>query len=104
MLIKELTMSIVEMPYLGEGVAEQSEYLAPHPLYEEHAALAREVRDRLNIACYLEGLAEGIAAQGDINCAGRLWEAAETLREISEVSLSPRVVVHELPYEEARAA
>jgi DNA-binding CsgD family transcriptional regulator len=96
-------MSIVEMPHLRESLAAQSEGLVPHPLHEERAALAREVRDRLNIACYLEGLAEGIAAQGDINCAGRLWEAAETLREISEVSLPPRAPVHELPYGDARA-
>jgi hypothetical protein len=96
-------MSIVEMPHLRQALAAQSECLAPHPRYEERVALAREVRDRLNIVCYLEGLAEGMAAQGNINCAGRLWEAAETLREISEVSLPPRAPVHELPCGEARA-
>ena len=45
--------------------------------------------NNLNIAFYLEGLAAVVAIQGNPAQAGRLWGAAEVLRETMETPIPP---------------
>lgn len=89
-------MSARGLFHLSKRASVQRDQPAPHMLYEEHKAFTTAVEERLNIACYLEGLAGGIAAQGDRASTARLWQAAEILREMSDRARpSIKRVIHE---------
>ena len=94
-------MSVVETIHLNEAMAVQNEHPVSWSLYEENTAYTGAVRERFNIACYLEGLADGIATQGNIKDASRLWEASEILRAMSGLVLAP---IEHTVGEHARAA
>ncbi len=70
-------------------------------LYENLLPLVKEVDDNGLTAFILEGLAEVLAAQGEVAWAARLWGAAESLRVSSGFPLLP---VDLIDYEPAVAA
>lgn len=81
---------IAESLYLLAKVrASQRNYAEAYNLYKESLAKYQESGDRWYIAACLEGLGEMVAAQGQLAWAGRLWGAAELLRETIGVPLSP---------------
>ena len=59
---------------------DQGDYSTSHALYAESLAIQRTLSDRSVIAISLEGLAEGMAALGDVLRAARIWGAMERLR------------------------
>lgn len=75
-------ISSVELFQLNEMAPDTGNYAATCPLDVEPMAVARAVGDHLHIAFYLEGLADGVATQGERVCTARIWAAAATLREV----------------------
>src|SRR2546430_17033690 len=65
---------------LAKVVAIQGDHTTARALYEESLTIAR-VGHKLNIASGLEGLASMVALQGELTWAGRLWGAADALRD-----------------------
>ena len=75
---------------LARVEANQGDYQTARPLYEQSMAMAViGVDDKGLIPSCLEGLASGIAAQGELVWAARLWGAAEVHREFIGVPLLP---------------
>ena len=111
-LLEECLLLFREVGVRGEDLAEslsllakiatiQDDYATGGALYEESLALAREVGDKRNIASNLEGLASVVATQGEPAWAGRLWGAAEALRQNINMPLPP---VYRADYEHSVAA
>lgn len=63
-------------------VPDAGSYAATCPLDVKRMADTRAVGDNLHIAFYLEGLADGVATQGERVCEARIRAAAVTLREV----------------------
>ncbi len=104
----ELSRKLGIKDYIAESLsliawveARQENYPVVRSLYEESLTLAREIDYRVGIPFYLEGLAQGVAAQGERVWAVRLWGTAEYLRE--SIS-SPLPLVFRTAYERAVAA
>jgi DNA-binding CsgD family transcriptional regulator len=70
-------------------------------LYQESLNLAREVGDKVLIASGLEGLAGGVATQGELVWTTRLWGAAAALRDTIGAPMPP---IERAGYEQATAA
>src|SRR5207237_335458 len=78
----------------------QGGHTAARALYEESLGIARQVGNKLTIASCLAGLAGVVTAQGESVWAGRLWGAAEALREAIGAPIPP---VERANYEHAVA-
>jgi ATP/maltotriose-dependent transcriptional regulator MalT len=85
---------------LAKLEAHQGDYTKAQALCEESLDLAR-VGHKLNIASALEGLANVVAAQGELVWATRLWGAARVLRVTMDAPLPP---VERADYEHSVAA
>ena len=85
---------------LAKLEAHQGDYTKAQALCEESLDLAR-VGHKLNIASGLEGLANVVAAQGELVWATRLWGAARVLRVTMDAPLPP---VERAGYEHSVAA
>jgi predicted ATPase/DNA-binding CsgD family transcriptional regulator len=77
----------------------QGDLATAHALYEESLSVAG-VGCKLDVASGLEGLANVVAAQGEIAWAARLWGAAEALRDTMGAPLPP---LERAEYEHATA-
>jgi predicted ATPase/class 3 adenylate cyclase len=86
---------------LGRVAESLGDYAAARALYEESLAKGKEVGDKLNIAFYLEGLADVVALQGEPAWAAQLWGSTEALREAMGTPIPP---VYHADYERAVAA
>jgi ATP/maltotriose-dependent transcriptional regulator MalT len=94
--------SIAEaLSLLGRVEARQGDHVRARALFEESLAIARKVDHKLNIPSCLEGLASVFAAQEESVWAGRLWGAAEALREAMGTPIPP---VEIASYERSLAA
>ena len=69
------------LSHLAQVVACEGDDTRAHALYEQCLAIARKGPLKLNTPLYLEGLAGVVATQGELPWAGRLWGAAEALRD-----------------------
>src|SRR5205085_7497836 len=85
---------------LGRMAASLGDYAAARARCEESLVIGSEVGNNLNIAVYLEGLANVVAVQGECLWATRLWGAAEALREAMGAPIPP---VYRAEYERAVA-
>jgi predicted ATPase/class 3 adenylate cyclase/DNA-binding CsgD family transcriptional regulator len=86
---------------LGRVEARQGDHVRARALFEESLAIARKVDHKLNIPSCLEGLASVFAAQEESVWAGRIWGAAEALREAMGTPIPP---VERASYERSVAA
>ena len=94
--------SIAEaLSLLGRVEARQGDHVRARALFEESLAIARKVDHKLNIPSCLEGLASVFASQEESVWAGRLWGAAEALREAMGTPIPP---VERASYERSVAA
>jgi DNA-binding CsgD family transcriptional regulator len=73
---------------LAKLEAHQGNVTAARALYKQSLALMSE-RNHSEIATCLEGLADVLAALGELTCAGQLWGAAEALREATGEPMFP---------------
>ena len=80
---------------LARVEAHQGNLKASRSLYKESLTLLSE-RNHSEIATCLEGLAGVVAAQGELACAGKIWGAAEALREATS---EPYVPIYRTEYE-----
>jgi ATP/maltotriose-dependent transcriptional regulator MalT len=90
----------LSLSVLAKVEAVQSNYAAARILYEESLALFRDVGDK-NITFALEGLADVVAALGELAWAAKLWGAAESLRIAMRTPLPP---VYQADYERSVAS
>ena len=65
------------------------DYTTARALYVRSLTLASKVGDNRDMAPYLEGLGDVVAAQGETTWAARLWGSAEALRERMETPVWP---------------
>ena len=98
---------------LAQVIACEGDGATARALYEQCLAIARKGPLHLNTPLYLEGLAGVVAAQGELPLAGRLWGAAEALRDGMGTPIPPAyradyersvATVHTLLGEQAFAA
>lgn len=68
---------------------DQGDYAVSLALYRESLTIQRTLSDRSVIAISLEGLAEALAAYGDVPRAARIWSAMEKLRADIGAPLRP---------------
>jgi predicted ATPase/DNA-binding CsgD family transcriptional regulator len=73
---------------LAKVEAYQGNLATAHALYEESLSVAG-VGYKLDVASGLEGLANVVAAQGEVAWAARLWGAAEALRDMMGATFPP---------------
>jgi predicted ATPase/DNA-binding CsgD family transcriptional regulator len=71
----------VEINGLARVYTVQGDIASARALYQENLVAAVERDDKYRIAACLEGLANNVAQQGEIDWAARLWGAAKALRE-----------------------
>jgi len=84
---------------LAKVEAYQGNLATAHVLYEESLSVAG-AGYKLDVASGLEGLANVVAAQGEVAWAARLWGAAETLRDTMGATFPP---LERSDYEQATA-
>jgi len=92
---------IADTLLLGRVAAVQGDYPAARAWYEESLTVCLKMGYQVLIAPCLEGLAGGVAAQGQPTWAAQLWGAAEALREAIAIPLAP---VERADYERAITA
>lgn len=73
---------------LGKVAATQGNYTAARDYYEEGLALQKSM-DTIWAASSMEGLANAVAAQGELVWAARLYGAAAALRERKDIHFPP---------------
>ena len=86
---------------LGRVFTAQRDYAAARTYYEQSLLIAREQGFKWELASGLEGLASVVAEQKEVIWAGRLWGAAESLRNTIG---SPQPPVFRAGYERSIAA
>jgi DNA-binding CsgD family transcriptional regulator len=74
---------------LGRVALAQHQYQQADTYYKESLVLCRDLGEKEGIALALEGLAGILGALGQARSAARLVGTAETLRDITDVALSP---------------
>jgi predicted ATPase/class 3 adenylate cyclase/DNA-binding CsgD family transcriptional regulator len=74
---------------LARTAASEGDKAAARAIYEESMAIGREVGFYPYDAFHLEGLADVVAAQGDLVWAAQIWGLAEALREAMGVPIPP---------------
>jgi predicted ATPase/DNA-binding CsgD family transcriptional regulator len=94
--------TILSLALLARVEAGQGNHAVARALYQESLTMAAEgLSGNGMIASCLKGLASVVAAQGELAWAGRLWGAAEALREVMGTPIPP---VYRAEYERAIAA
>ena len=91
-LIKEIRYQLgaaLWLALLAQWSAILGNYATARALYVRSLNLASKVGDNRDMAPYLEGLGDIVAAQGETTWAVRLWGSAEALRERMETPLWP---------------
>jgi predicted ATPase/class 3 adenylate cyclase/DNA-binding CsgD family transcriptional regulator len=89
---------------LARTAASEGDKAAARAIYEESMAIGREVGFYPYDAFHLEGLADVVAAQGDLVWAAQIWGLAEALREAMGVPIPPvERASHERSVSAARA-
>jgi hypothetical protein len=74
---------------LGSVARDAGDYVEAHALYCEGLSVQAELGKKMLIADCLEGLASVAGKQGEPERAGRLFGAAERLREVTGVPITP---------------
>ena len=72
---------------LAQAAASEHDYMLTRTLAAQSLEIARTILDTGSLILSLEGLADVVAGQGELDWAARLWGAAEHYREASDAPL-----------------